>query len=161
MATKTFLVCVVLLTTSLSNQPAHSQAIRQPSNNPYFGTWMENTKKSTYAAGMKPPLLNVHKWEPWDQDGMKCSILIVDADGKESRSAYYLKFDGNYYPVVGEEGRDAISSRRIDAYTFVNSSRKQGKGGEAGGRQVFSQDGKTITLVNGQGRAGRVYDKLF
>lgn len=161
MATKTLLLGFVLLTAALSNPAASAQAIREPANNPYFGTWMENTKKSTYAAGLKPPILNIHKWEPWDLDGMKCSILIVDAEGKESRSAYYLKFDGNYYPVVGEEGRDAISSRRIDAYTFVNSSRKQGKGGEAGGRQVFSKDGKTITLVNGQGQAGRVYDKLF
>ena len=160
MALKTFILVFALLTVAQGAGTTSSHG-DLTTGNPYLGTWTENVEKSTYGPSQKPPLLNIHKWEPWDVDGMKCSILIVDADGKESRSAYYLKFDGNYYPIIGEEGRDAISSRRIDQYTFANSSRKHGKGGEGGGRHIFSKDGKTLTLVNGRGQAGRVYTKLF
>jgi hypothetical protein len=160
MTRKTFLAGIVLLMAAAGGQTVRSQGV-QTANNPYIGTWIENTEKSTYGPGQKPPLLNMHKFEPWDVDGVRCSIVIVDAEGKERRSTYFLKYDGNYYPVVGDEGRDAISSKRVDALTFENSSRKQGKGGGGGGRHVFSADGKTFTLVNSRGQAGRVYSKVF
>ena len=130
-------------------------------NNPYIGTWIEDTQRTTYAPGAKPPILNMHKWEAWDGDGVKATILIVEADGTERRSTYFHKFDGNWYPVVGDDRRDAISSKRIDAYTFQPSSRKNGQGGDGGGRHVFSKDGQTLTLVGRDGKPGRVYKKLF
>ena len=148
---------LAFLTVSLGAQAAHGGSAA----NPYIGTWMEDTQRTTYGPGEKPPLLNLHKWEPWDGDGVKATILIVDAGGVERRSMYFLKFDGDWYPVIGEERRDAISSRRLDALTFPNASRKGGVGGDGGGRHVFSPDGQTFTLMSRDGKPGRVYKKLF
>ena len=147
-----------LLTVSVGAQAANTSSA---TSNPYIGTWIEDTQRTTYGPGQKPPLFNMHKWEAWDGDGLKCTILIVDADGTEHRAMYFQKFDGNWYPVIGEERRDAISARRIDEFTFQPSSRRGGVGGDAGGRHVFSEDGNTITVMSRDGTPGRVYKKVF
>ncbi len=155
------LVLVVGLAASAISIDAQNGTGEGYADNPYIGTWMEDTQRTTYGPGQKPPLLNTHKWEPWDGNGIRASILTVDAEGVERRSMYFLKYDYNWYPVIGEDGRDAIRSRRVDAFTFENQSRKDGKGGDGpAGRHVFSKDYQTITLVGANGRAGRVYKKL-
>lgn len=155
----------LIVTTILASSAASlaAQGGGAHANNPYIGTWIEDTQRTTYGAGQKPPILNMHKWEVWDGDGMKATIVIVDAEGAQRRSSYYLKFDGNWYPVVDEDRRDAIRSRRVDAFTFENHSRLHGKGGSEGpgGRHVFSKDGQTMTLVSAEGTPGRVYKKVF
>ena len=156
------LILVVGLALSTVSADAQTRTGEGHADNPYIGTWMEDTQRTTYGPGQKPPLLNIHRWEPWDGNGMKASILTVDAGGMQRRSMYFLKFDGNWYPVIDEDRRHAIRSRRIDAFTFENQSRRDGKGGDGpAGRHVFSKDGQTMTLVDANGRAGRVYKKLF
>jgi hypothetical protein len=128
-------------------------------DDPLWGTWKLNIEKSTFGSGSRPRS-NTHRYEPDGTDGVKATAHVVDAEGREINFQYSLKYDGKFYPVIGDPGRDMTSLKRIDAYTGVGANMKGGKVINTS-RHVLSKDGRTLTVT--LTRAGinevRVYEK--
>jgi hypothetical protein len=131
----------------------------QAGDDPLWGTWKLNIEKSTFSSG-PPPKSNTHKYEPYGTDGVRATAHVVDAEGREINFQYSLKYDGKFYPVVGDPSRDMTSLKRIDAYTGVGANMKGGKVINSS-RHVLSNHGRTLTVT--LTRAGisdvRVYEK--
>jgi hypothetical protein len=131
----------------------------QAGDDPLWGTWKLNIEKSTFSSG-PPPKSNTHKYEPYGTDGVRATAHVVDAEGREINFQYSLKYDGKFYPVIGDPSRDMTSLKRIDAYTGVGANMKGGKVINSS-RHVLSNDGRTLTVT--LTRAGisdvRVYEK--
>ena len=56
----------------------------------------------------------------------KAVKITVDATGQDRQaiaSTYIAGFDGKDYPVKGSKTIDAVSLRRIDAFTHVNTQK--------------------------------------
>ena len=128
-------------------------------DDPLFGTWRLNLAKSTFHFSQAPKS-SVHKYEPFGSDGVKATADLVDADGKNIHFTYSLKFDGKFYPVIGDPARDMTSLKRFDVYTGEGANMKDGKVINTS-RHVLSKDGKTltVTLKGVKGTDIRVYEK--
>jgi len=149
-----FLRPVVLALTLLSIVPTLKAA-----DDAWWGTWKLNIQKSIFNPG-PPYRSNTHIYQPWGTNGMKATAHVVTADGKNIDFTYAVKYDGKYYPVNGDPTRDLTSLRRVDAYTFVGSNKKNGKV-VTSSRHVLSKDGRTIVVtIEGRGiHYVRVYEK--
>ncbi len=138
-------------------------------DDPLIGTWKLNAAQSKYSPG-PPPRSATVKFELYGEDGVKLTRDEVDSQGKLVHSEYTAKYDGKDYPVQGEKGggnppRQAISARRIDAYTTENIN-KNGHQVTSLSRRVVSKDGKKLTItVTGTDAKGQpinnvvVYDR--
>ena len=126
---------------------------------PRDGIWKLNLEKSTFHFSRAPKSL-VHTYEAVGTDGVKASADVVDADGNKIHFTYSLKFDGKFYPVVGDPARDMTALERIDDYTGKGANMKDGKVINTS-RHVLSKDGKTftVTLQGAKGTDVRVYEK--
>jgi hypothetical protein len=126
---------------------------------PLIGIWKLNLAKSTFHFSVAPKS-NVHKYEPFGTDGVKATADVVDADGRKIHFTYSLKFDGKFYPVIGDPTRDMVSLKRFDGYTGEGANMKDHKVINTS-RHVLSKDGKTltVTLEGAKGTDIRVYEK--
>ena len=89
----------------------------------------------------------------------------VDSDGKPFHAEFTAKYDGKDYPFKGESDIDTVALRRIDANTWSEVLKKDGKE-VVSGQNAISKDGKTMTrTVKGKTATGQdinntiVYDK--
>lgn len=124
--------------------------------NPLIGTWKLNIARSTFdPAPTGPELLNVtHKYEVFEGDGLRLTVERVTADGRRTRAEIYrVHFDGKDYPLTGITRADAIAFRQIDAFSWDFTLKKAGEV-VATGRNVVSNDGKTMTLTSKGTTAG-------
>ena len=128
-------------------------------DDPLSGTWKLNLAKSTFHFSQAPKS-NVHKYEPFGTDGVTATADVVDADGKNIHFTYALKFDGKFYPVIGDPARDMTSLKRLDVHTGEGANMKEGNVINTS-RHVLSKDGKTltVTLKGAKGIDIRIYEK--
>ena len=128
-------------------------------DDPLIGTWKLNLTKSTFHFSAAPQS-NVHRYEPFGTDGVTATADVVDGDGRKIHFTYSIKFDGKFYPVIGDPARDMTSLKRLDLYTGEGANMKDGKVINTS-RHVLSKDGKTLTVtLNGaKGVDIRIYEK--
>ena len=117
------------------------------------GTWKADVAKSTFSPG--PPIkAQLSKIEPVE-NGIKLVSDRTNNDGSVTHIAYTVKYDGKDYPVAGDPGRDAVSSKRIDDFTIETLSKKGGKVTTTL-RIAYAHDGQsrteTATGTDPQGR---------
>lgn len=137
---------------------------------PLTGTWKLNVARSHYSPRSLAPKSGTTKFEV-TQDGITAVIDGVDAKGRTTHADYTAKFDGKDYPWKATiDGRpnpdqDAVSSKKIDDYTYVNTNKLKGKTLTTT-RIVVARDGKTRTVTttgkNAQGQTlhnTSVYEK--
>ena len=129
----------------------------------WMGTWKLNLEKSTYSPG-PPPQSQTLRFEK-AKDAIRLLSYGMNAEGKPMRSEYTSMSDGKDVPWTGNPNADTASPRRIDAHTYENVWKKDGKA-TITSRGVVSADGKTLTVTQTgtdvQGRAVNtvtVYDR--
>jgi hypothetical protein len=129
----------------------------------WLGTWSLNTAKSKYVPGPAPKSLTL-KFEA-SQDAITLTSDGVDAEGKPTHGSYTSKFDGKDVPWMGNSDADTASPKRIDANSYENAWKKDGKV-TVTAKAVVSKDGKTLTVTQtGKNAKGEtvnttsVYDK--
>lgn len=111
---------------------------------PLAGTWLLDSKKSTYAL-IPGPKGQLRKYSISDGTE-KMTARGVNADGKPTWVAYSARYDGKDYRIVGSAGGERISLRRIDALTTESTEKHAGKATITALRRV-SPDGKTLTVL--------------
>lgn len=130
---------------------------------PLIGTWGLNIAKSKYNPGPAPKS-ETRTYVVVGQD-IKATSKGVDADGKQTSSQWTVNYDGKDRPATGSPDLDALSLKRIDAFTAEFTQKRAGKV-VATGTRVISNDGKVMTITtkgtNAKGQAFNdmeVYDK--
>ena len=128
-------------------------------DDPLFGTWKLNLKKSTFHFS-EAPKSSIHHYTPYGTDGVTAVADLVDADGRKIHFTYSMKFDGRFYPVIGDPARDATSLKRSDVYHGEGANMQDGEVINSS-RHVISKDGRTltVTLIGAKGKDIRVYEK--
>jgi hypothetical protein len=109
---------------------------------PHVGTWKMNAAKSKFG-DQQPYKSDTVRFEAID-NGVKVVADAVDAEGKALHEEVTAKYDGKDYPYPGNPHADTMSFKRIDADTFDQVMKKNGKV-MATAREIFSKDGKTLT----------------
>ena len=109
----------------------------------WIGSWKLNVEKSKFGASPAPKSLNV-KFES-APEGVKFTSDGVDAQGQPTHSEFVSKFDGKEVPYAGNPNADMCSPKRIDANSYNNPWKKDGKPTMTS-HVVVSKDGKTLTL---------------
>jgi hypothetical protein len=144
------LISLVLWSTALS------AAAQQ---DPLMGTWRLNIAKSTFHFSVAPKS-NVHTYQPFGADGVTATADVEDAEGRKIHFTYSIKFDGKFYPVIGDPARDQTSLKRLNLYTGEGANTKDGKVINTS-RHVLSKGGRTltVTLKGSKGTDIRVYEK--
>ena len=128
-------------------------ALSGQARDPRTGTWILNVAKSTYKPGPAPKRQTV-RIEPSGQ-GEHVRSEALNANGTRVVMDYTAAYDGTDYPLKGSPVANAVSLKRIDAYTTERFDKKDGHVVLVY-RRVVSADGKTMTVtingVNAQGQ---------
>jgi hypothetical protein len=155
---KTLLLCASAACAAVL---ASGSTLRAEDN--WMGTWKLNLAKSTYDPGPAPrsQTLTFEK----AKDAIRLVSYGINAEGMPMRSEYTSMSDGKDVHWAGNPNADTASPRRIDANTYENVWKKDGKP-TITSRGVVSADGKTLTVTqtgtDAQGRAVNtvtVYDR--
>jgi hypothetical protein len=156
---RTFL-CTIIFGTALVALGVHVAA---QTADPLIGTWELNIAKSKYNSGPAPKN-ETRTYVVVGQD-IKATSEGVDADGKPTSGQWTVNYDGKDRPATGRPDLDALSVKRIDAFTAEFTQKKAGKV-IATGTRVISKDGKVMTITtkgtNAKGQAFNdveVFDK--
>ena len=125
---------------------------------PVIGTWKLDVAKSTYQPG-PPPESQVRTYAV-TPDGIKVTIVTVDAHGGTTMIEHPANFDGKDYPVTGSGGSYAISMIKLNDYqsesTLTHASKTIGKA-----TRTVAQDGKSMTVTyKGIDRTGQEVDNV-
>jgi hypothetical protein len=130
---------------------------------PLVGEWELNIAKSTYNPGPAPKS-ETRTYVVAGQD-INATLKGVDADGKPTSGQWTVNYDGKDRPATGSPDLDALSLKRIDAFTTEFALKRAGKVVSTGTR-VISKDGKLMTIAtkgtNAKGQAFHnveVFDK--
>jgi hypothetical protein len=128
-----------------------------------LGVWVLNVEKSSYSPG-PPPKSQSRSYEKVE-DGIKATIVTVDAKGQTVTSRYTAKYDSLEYPLTGSATVDAIALKRVNA-TTAEATLTHARKLIGTARRVISEDSKTMTITfRGTDENGRavanvsVYDK--
>jgi len=132
-------------------------------NDPLYGTWKLNLTKSTYDPG-PPPMSVTRVIEAWENDGIKETAIVVQADGTPITGSLSMHFDGKDYKSANPNF-DTTAFKRDNANSFTSTMKRDGKVvGTA--KYVVSDDGKIATeTLTGTNRKGQqvhnvtVFDK--
>lgn len=112
-------------------------------SDPFIGTWTLNLAKSKFNPGPAPK----SQTRTWTADG-KVTVQGVNGAGAPVTYAYTIKADGKDYPATGAvpNGANAVSSKRLDAYTV---EARFARGGQHADTTTFvvSQDGRVLTMT--------------
>ncbi len=124
------------------------------STDPIVGTWELNVAKSKYSPGPAPKS-ETRTYVMAGQD-IKATSKGVDATGKPTASEWTVNYDGKDRPLTGSPDADALSLKRVDAFTTEFTQTRGGKVVITGTR-IISRDGKVMTITtrgtNAQGQA--------
>src|SRR6266852_758984 len=120
-------------------------SLNAQATDPTLGTWKLNVAKSKYTPGPPPRSLTV-TFEATDATGkgVKVTTAGIDAQGNPTGTQYTANYDGKDYPVTGSPDYDAVTLKRIDAWTVEMTRKKGGKVVQTVGR-VVSKDGTQYT----------------
>ena len=116
-------------------------------DDPFVGTWKLDLAKSRYSPGPAPKSgSNIFEPAP---GGLKLIVRNQDTQGKPTSFERIELYDGMTHPAHGEGriGPDAVSMKRVDAYTIKIVNYKNGKAFARTTRKV-SKDGKTMTSAS-------------
>jgi len=117
------------------------------------GRWTLDPAKSTYVPGPVPKS-QVATLTAVD-NGIRTVADRVEADGSKTHFEWTGTFDGKDNPVVGDPNRDAVSVRKLDAYTLEITNKKAGKVTTTI-RAVYAKDGKSrVETTTGTNTAGQ------
>ena len=118
------------------------------------GPWTLNVAKSTYSPGPAPK--SQHAVLTAIPNGIRTVSDRVAADGTMVHFEWNGTFDGRDRPVIGDPARDAVSVKKIDAYTLEVTNKKGGQVTTVL-HSEYAKDGKTrvetITGTDARGRA--------
>lgn len=126
---------------------------------PLVGTWDLNVAKSRYLPGPAPKSES-RTYVVAGQD-IKATSKGVDATGKPTTGEWTINYDGRDRPQTGNADADALSLKRLDAYTVEGTQKKAGKVVLTGTRTI-SQDGKVMTITSkGTNAKGQTVDDVL
>ena len=121
---------------------------------PVVGTWALNVVKSKYSPGPAPKS-EMRTYVVAGQD-IKATAKGVDGAGKPTVAEWAVNYDGKDRPQTGNPDADALSLKRIDAFTTEFTQKRAGKVVITGTRTI-SRDGKVMTITtkgtNARGQA--------
>ena len=91
---------------------------------------------------------------------IKATSKGVDGSGTPTAAEWTVNYDGKDRPQTGNPDADALSLKRIDAYTTEFTQKRAGKVVITGTR-VISRDGKTMTITTkGTNAAGQAVNDV-
>jgi hypothetical protein len=120
-------------------------AVTALAGDPFVGTWKLNVAKSKFNPPSSAYKSMIVKIEAQD-NGLKFTLDIVDAEGKVTHVEDAPKFDGKDYPVKGDPTTDTVSLKRIGDSGFEVVNKKGGKETSITS-VVFAKDGKSSTVT--------------
>jgi len=111
---------------------------------PAVGVWQLDIARSSFkrVPALKSRTMTVEPWE----DGLKVSVIMIDAQGNQLQPQTSYKFDGKDYPLKGSPIADAICVKRINQRTSEGVWKKHGKVIFTE-RTVISADGKSLRVT--------------
>ena len=112
-----------------------------------IGTWKLNLAKSKRTPPSANPATALMMVNEAGDEGVKSTVTGRLEDGTAIHFAGPIRFDGKEYPVSGAPW-DVYSFTPIDARTCTFVDRKTGGKFHVLGRQVISEDGKTLTITS-------------
>jgi hypothetical protein len=109
---------------------------------PFVGTWVLNTAKSTCDP---PPAPKSHSFTIAEAPGgaVHDTIDLVEGDGTKIHMEFTSARDGKYVPITGSGYADSVSITKVNPRTFNYAFKKAGKRIESGTFTV-SNDGKSM-----------------
>jgi hypothetical protein len=119
--------------------PAGGQA-----KDPFLGTWMLDSDKSTFVPGPVPEdrtMTFEAKADGLHNITRTRNLFLGGTDDID----YTAKFDGKDYPITGT-GLDTVSLKRVDANTIERTGKVHGKVTESCTMKI-APDGKTLTMT--------------
>jgi hypothetical protein len=111
---------------------------------PATGTWELNLAKSKYVPARLAPRSQTRTYRVEGNRDI-ARHTTVDAQGNQGLIEFTATLDGKISPLKGYADWDAISMKKIDAYTTEFTQYRDGKATLAG-KRVVSKDGKTMTV---------------
>ena len=127
--------------------------------NPLVGTWKTNVAKSKISLG-GAATVQVVKYEASGSNGIKYTSDRVASDGTKSHVEFTAYFNGSTAPYTGVQDRDAITVKKIDAYTYQVFYKLRGETVQIN-FWIVSRDGKTLTTVStGVGSDNKVFSRF-
>ena len=130
-----------------------------------IGTWKLNVAKSKVTPPSTNPVTDLTLVYEAIDGGVKLTVTGQRKDGAAFSFGAPSKYDGKEYPITGAPW-DTFSATQIDANTCTFEDKKTGGKFHVLGRQVISEDGKTLTITSegtdADGKptsATQVYDK--
>jgi hypothetical protein len=114
-------------------------------NNPRLGTWKLNLEKSKGFPGPPPKSMTV-TYEAAGNNGQKCTVTGVDANGGPIAGGYTAQFDAKDYPVTGLGPGMTIAIEQNDGHTATFTTKVAGKVVSIG-TGVVSDAGKLFTIT--------------
>jgi hypothetical protein len=126
---------------------------QSPATDVMPGRWTLNPAKSTYVPGPVPKSQVATLTAV--ANGIRTVADRVEADGSRTHFEWTGTFDGKDNPVVGDPARDAVSVRKLDAYTLKITNKKAGKATTTI-HAVYAKDGKSrVETTTGTNTAGQ------
>ena len=110
----------------------------------HSGTWKMNAAKSTFSPGPAPKSTTVKV--DADENTVKVTADVTNADGTGIHVEYTAKFDGKDYPVTGNPNADLVSVKRLEGGAIESTSKKAGQV-TITITSTVSKDGKSRTSV--------------
>jgi hypothetical protein len=152
MTVLTIALCLVAGAVSLASDAATAN----------MGTWKLNEAQSKFAPGATKNTTVVYEATG---DMVKVTVDGMTSDGKPAHNEWTGKFDGKFYPVIGDPNTDVRAYKLVGNLTLHLTTKKSGKV-VATGSIVVSANGKTRTVsttsADSKGMPTRnvaVYDK--
>jgi hypothetical protein len=117
----------------------------QAQQDPLLGTWKQNLAKSQYDPSTRTPQIpTTVRRTAVGINGYKQTTDGMNAQGAATHTEFTANWDGRDYPVTGSADYDAVSLKKIDAFTLITVDKRSGVVVRML-RTVVSQDGKTST----------------
>jgi hypothetical protein len=124
--------------------------LAQDQENTMFGTWALDVSSSTYH-NHQAPENQTRIYEP-HANGVKATIITLDATGKETVVSYVAEFDDMPHPLSGQPDADAIVLKQVNPATILMSFVQSGKVTTTA-EQVIADTGIKMTITS---KAGEV-----
>jgi hypothetical protein len=114
------------------------------SADPFAGTWLLNVAKSKFnpSPGLKSGTARIEAQD----NGIRCVLDPVSAEGVARHGEWAAKFDGKDYPSGMKPFADTVALKKISANT-LEALFKKGEKAILGERWVLSGNHKTLTMT--------------
>jgi hypothetical protein len=138
-----FVLTAALLTGGQAAARAAGQSA-SPLEDRVIGTWTLDVDKSTYNPG--PPPRSQRRTYEAHPEGIKATIVTVDAEGHVATTEYVAGYDSIEHPLSGSAEFNAIALKRVNPET-AEATLRHGRKLIGMARRVISKDGKTMTIT--------------